>query len=82
MVGKEEQATSMYVPLMIGTEVSHNSGIPASVDNLASDVQADGNGNMSPALFVLEPRSASHFGMINLSPNSRDLVPVPETTAE
>ena len=44
---KGEQTASAYVPLMTGTEVSPNCGIPASEDNLASSVQADGNGNMS-----------------------------------
>ena len=38
---------SMYVPLMTGTEVSHNFGIPTSEDNPASCVQVDGNGNMA-----------------------------------
>ena len=42
----------MYIPLMIGTEVSYNSGIPTSKENPASGVQADGNGNMSPALMI------------------------------
>ena len=45
----------IYVPLMIGNEVSHNSGIPASEDNPASGVQADGNGNMAPALASCKP---------------------------
>ena len=35
------------VPLMTRTALSHNSGIPASIDNLVSCAQADGNGNMS-----------------------------------
>ena len=39
----------VYVPLITGTEVSHNSGIPASKDNPASSVQANGSGNMSLA---------------------------------
>ena len=39
----------VYVPLMTGTEVFHNSRIPTSKDNPASSVQDDGNGNMSPA---------------------------------
>ena len=46
---------SVYFPLMIGTEVSHNSLIPAFEDNPASGVQADGNGNISSALSSLEP---------------------------
>ena len=33
--GKEEQTASAHVPLMIGIEVSHNSGIPAFMGNLA-----------------------------------------------
>ena len=40
---------SMHVPLMIGTQVSHNLGIPASVGNLVSCVQAGGNDSMSSA---------------------------------
>ena len=46
---------SLYVPLITGTEVSHNSGIPVSEDNHASGVQADGNGNMAPALAGCKP---------------------------
>ena len=38
------------VPLMTGTEVSHDSGILASVGNPVSNVQADGNDNMSSVL--------------------------------
>ena len=73
---------SVYVPLMTRTEASHNSGIPASDDNPASGVQADGNGNMFPALSGLEPRSVSHSMMITLglSPDSRS--PVPKTDVE
>ena len=48
--GKEEQIESVHVPLMIGTAVSHNSGILASEDNPVSCVQAGCNGNMSFAL--------------------------------
>ena len=48
--GREEQTESVLVPLMIGTMVSHSSGIRASEDNLVSCVQASGNGNMSSAL--------------------------------
>ena len=33
--GKEEQTASTHVPLMIGTEVFHNFGIPTSVGNPA-----------------------------------------------
>ena len=47
--GKEEQTTSAHVPPMIGTVMSHNSGIPTSVDNPVSCAQADGNGSMSSA---------------------------------
>ena len=66
---------------MTGPEMSHNSRILASKDNPAPSVQADGNGNMSPALSILEPRSVSHFGMIDfgLGPDSRN--PVLEVTA-
>ena len=80
--GKEEQTAFVYVPLMIGTEVSHNSRILVFEDNLALGVQADGNGNMSPALSGLEPRGVSHSGMIDLGlgPDSRD--PIPKTTME
>ena len=53
--GKGEQTVSVDVPLMTGTEVSHNSGIPTSEDNPASGVQADGNGNMAPALAGCKP---------------------------
>ena len=48
--GKERQTVSMHVPLMIRTEVSHNLGIPASMGNLVSCVQACGSDNMSYAL--------------------------------
>ena len=41
---------SAHVPLMIGTVMSHNSEIPASVDNLISCAEADGNGSMSSTL--------------------------------
>ena len=41
---------SECVPLMTGTKVSHNLGIFASVGNLVSYVQADGNDNMSLVL--------------------------------
>ena len=37
----------VHVPLMIGTEVSHNLGIPASVGNLVSCVQDGGSDSMS-----------------------------------
>ena len=36
--GKEEQTASVFVPLMAGTKVSYNSGIPVSYDNPASSV--------------------------------------------
>ena len=46
---------SVYVPLMTRTEVSHNFEIPTFKDNLTSSVQADSNGNMSPALAGCKP---------------------------
>ena len=48
--GKEEQTESVNVPLMTGTEVSHNSRIPSFKGNPISCVQAAGNGNMFPVL--------------------------------
>ena len=39
---KENPTVSMHIPLMIGTTVSHNPGIPASEGNFVSCVQADG----------------------------------------
>ena len=48
--GKEEHTMSVHVPLMTGTEVSHNSGIPAFEGDPASCVQADGSSNMSSVL--------------------------------
>ena len=47
--GEKEQTMSAPVPLMTGTTLSHNSGIPTSVDNPVSCAQADGNGSMSSA---------------------------------
>ena len=44
--GKKEHIESVHVPLMIGTEVFHSLGIPASAGNLVSHVRADGNGDM------------------------------------
>ena len=41
---------SKCVPLMTGTEVSHDSGILASMANPVSHVQDDGNDNMSSVL--------------------------------
>ena len=41
---------SECVPLMTGTEVSHDFGILASVGNPVLYVQADGNDNMSSIL--------------------------------
>ena len=41
---------SECVPLMTGTEVSHDSRILSSVGNPVSYVQADGNDNMSSVL--------------------------------
>ena len=43
--GKEEQIASVHAPLMTGTVVSHNSGIPASEANSVSSVQVGGIGN-------------------------------------
>ena len=43
--GKEEQTTSVHVPLMIETVVSHNSGVLASEGNPVYSVQAGDNGN-------------------------------------
>ena len=48
--GKKEHTAYVRIPLMTGTEVSRSPGIPASVGNPASHVQADGNGNMSSVL--------------------------------
>ena len=53
--GKEEQTSSAHVPLTTGDMVSHNSEILASTGNLASYVQADGNGNVSSVLAGQEP---------------------------
>ena len=50
---------------MTGTEVSHNSRIPASEDNPASSVQADGNGNMAPALTGCKPGNIYHLELID-----------------
>ena len=47
--GEKEQTVFAPVPLMTGTALSHNFGIPASVDNPVSCAQVDGNGNMSSA---------------------------------
>ena len=44
---EKEQIVSAPVPLMTGTTLSHNSGIPASMDNPVSCAQADDNGSMS-----------------------------------
>ena len=41
---------SECVPLMTGTEVSHDSGILASAGNPVSHLQDDGNDNMSSIL--------------------------------
>ena len=45
--GKKEQTVSVPIPLMIGTALSHNSGILASKGNPASYVQAVGSNNIS-----------------------------------
>ena len=47
--GKERQTVYVHVPLMIGTEVYHNPGIPAFVGNPISCVRAGGNDSMSSA---------------------------------
>ena len=44
--GEKEHTASVHIPLMTGTEVSHDPKIPAFEGNPASYVQADGNGNM------------------------------------
>ena len=44
--GEKEHTASVHVPLMTGTEASHGPEIPTSEGNLASYVQAVGNGNM------------------------------------
>ena len=41
---------SAPIPLITGTTLSHNSGIPTFVDNPVSCAQANGNINMSSAL--------------------------------
>ena len=53
--GQEEQIASVYVPLMIGTEVSYDYGIPTFKDNPPSSVQVDGNGNTALALAGCKP---------------------------
>ena len=45
--GEKEQTVFAPIPLMTGTTLSHNSGIPTSVDNPVSCAQADDNDNMS-----------------------------------
>ena len=47
--GEKEQIVSTLVPLMIGTALSHNSWILASMDNPVLCAQADGNDSMSSA---------------------------------
>ena len=47
--GEKEQTVSLPVSLMIGTALSHNSGILASLDNPVSCARADGNDSMSSA---------------------------------
>ena len=80
--GKEEQTTFVYIPLMTGTEVSYNSRILIFEDNPTSGIQAYGNGNMSSSLSDLEPRSVSHFGIINLGLGRDSRSPVPEIATE
>ena len=48
--GEKEQTVSTPVPLMIGTALSHNSGILASESNPASYVKDDDSNNISSAL--------------------------------
>ena len=48
--GEKEQIVSVLIPPIIGTKVSRIPRILASVGNLVSHVQADGNGNMSSVL--------------------------------
>ena len=43
--GKEEKIASVHAPLMNGTMVSYNSGIPASKGNPVSSVEAGGTRN-------------------------------------
>ena len=45
--GKERQTVFAYVLLMIGSEVSHNPGIPTYMGNPISCVQAGGSDSMS-----------------------------------
>ena len=45
--GEKEQTVSAPVPLMTRTALSHNYGIPASMNNLVSCAQADSNDSMS-----------------------------------
>ena len=52
---KENPTVSMHVPLMIGTIVSHNLGIPTSRGNFVSCVQVYGSKNMSSDLANQEP---------------------------
>ena len=47
--GENEQTMSVPIPLMTGIGLSHNSVIPASMDNPVSYAQADGNSSMSSA---------------------------------
>ena len=47
--GEKEQTVSTPISLMTGTMLSHDSRIPASVDNPVSCAQADGNDGMSSA---------------------------------
>ena len=80
--GRSEQTASVYVPPMIVTKVSHNFRIPASEDNPSSGVQADGNGNMGPALVGYKPRNICHLEMIVLGLGLDSYDPVLEILAE
>ena len=62
--------------------MSHNFRIPTFEDNPALGVQADGNGNMSPTLFSLEPRIVFYPGMIDLCLGSDSYGHVLETAVE
>ena len=64
---------------MTGTEMSHNSGIPASEDTLSSSGLAGGNSNMSVGLLVVCPWNSFCLAKIdrNLGLGLDSLGPVP-----
>ena len=70
--GKKEQTESVNVPLMTGTEVSHNSGILASEGNPVSCVQTGGNGKMFPSLELDFERRSQRCGLFRY-PRSRKI---------